>query len=136
MAKTILLDASVTVNSVDLSDHVESVEINISKDDVDLTSMGASAREHGAGLRDDQIVVNFFQDFAANEVDATLWPLLSSTGFTVVVKPTSASVSSTNPSFTATCLLFEYAPLAGSVGEASQTSVTFQCTGAVVRATT
>ena len=135
MAKYVMLDASVTVNSVDLSDHVESVEIDIAKDDVDLTAMGATAREHAAGLRDDKITINFFQDFASAKVDATLWPLLDSTGFTVVAKPLSSAVSSTNPSFTATCLLFTYNPISGSVGEASQTSVEFQCTGAVVRAT-
>src|SRR3972149_4429221 len=88
MAKYVILDASATVNSVDLSDHVESVEIDIAKDDVDLTAMGATAREHAAGLRDDKITINFFQDFASAKVDATLWPLLSSTGFTVVLKPT------------------------------------------------
>lgn len=136
MAKTILTDCSVTVNGVNLSDHVESVEINSEVEDVDLTAMGATAREHGQGLRNDSMTFNFFQDFSASKVDATFWPLLSNTGFTVVVKPTSAAVSTTNPSFTATCLLFTYQPLAGSVGEASQTSIELQCSGAIVRATT
>lgn len=136
MAKHVLTDASVVVNSVDLSDHVESVEVNIEKEDVDITSMGATAREHAGGLRNDSMTINFYQDFAANEVDATFWPLLSSTGFSVVVKPTSAAVSSTNPSFSATCLMFTYQPLAGAVGEANQTSIELQCSGAIVRATT
>lgn len=136
MAKHVLTDASVTVAGTDLSDHVESVEVNIEKEDVDITSMGATAREHAGGLRNDSMTINFYQDFAANEVDATFWPLLSSTGFSVVVKPTSAAVSSTNPSFSATCLMFTYQPLAGAVGEANQTSIELQCSGAIVRATT
>lgn len=136
MAKHVLTDASVTVAGNDLSDHVESVEVNIEKEDVDITAMGATAREHAGGLRNDSMTINFYQDFAANEVDATFWPLLSSTGFSVVVKPTSAAVSSTNPSFSATCLMFTYQPLAGAVGEANQTSIELQCSGAIVRATT
>jgi len=137
VAKHVLTNASVTVNSVDLSNHVQSVEINYSLDDVDVTSMGATAREHLPGLRNDEIRLNFFQDFAANSVDATFSPLIgSSAGFTVVVKPTSSAVSSTNPSFTATCILLDYSPLAGEVGAANQTSITLVCNGAVVRATT
>jgi len=135
MAKFILRDASVTVNAIDLSDHVESVEISISQDDVDITAMGATAKQHARGLRDDKITINFFQDFDASKVEATLYPLLTSDGFSVVVKPTSGAVSSTNPSYTATCLLLEYSPLAGSIGDASKTQVTFQATNAIVKAT-
>lgn len=137
MAKHVLTDASVVVSSTDLSTNVESVEINIEREDVDLTAMGATAREHGAGLRNDSISLNFFQDYAASKVDAILSPLLTNTsGFSVVIKPTSSAVSSTNPSFTATCLLLTYSPLAGTVGDANQTSVEFVCNGAVVRGTT
>jgi len=135
MAKTIITDADVTVNSVAVSQYVDSVEINSSVDDVDVTGMGATAREHLPGLRDDEIVVNFLQSFP--ELDGTLWPLLeNATEFPVVIKPTSGSVSSSNPSFTASCFLLEYSPLSGSVGERSETSVTFTCNGAVTRAIT
>ena len=136
MAKHVLRDASVVVNSVNLSDHVESVEVNIEVEDVDVTAMGATAREHLAGLRNDQLTINFFQDFAAANVDATFWPLIGTTPFTVVVKPTSSAVSSTNPSFTASCILLTYTPLAGTVGEANKTSISLPCNGAIVRATT
>lgn len=137
MAKHVLTDATVTVNGTALSTSVESVEINIEREDVDLTAMGATAREHGAGLRNDGITINFFQDYAASNVDAILSPLLTNTsGFAVVIKPTSAATSTTNPSFTATCLLLTYSPVAGTVGEANQTSVEFVCNGAIVRGTT
>lgn len=138
MAKFVLTDSSVTVNSVDLSDHVESVEISQEYEDVDLTAMGAVAREHGKGLRSDSITLNFFQDFAASEVSATLQPLLTSTsGFALVIKPTSSAVSTTNPSFSMTSLLFTYQPINGTVGEAAQTSVEFlpAAGGSVVYAT-
>jgi hypothetical protein len=126
MAKQILRDCVIVVNGVTLSDHVSSVEINASKDDIDTTSFDGSGRERKAGLQDNSFVVNFQQDFAATEVDATLWPLWNNeTEFTVAVKPTTAAISSTNPEYSGTCILLEYSPLNGSVGELSETSVTF-----------
>jgi len=132
----VLTNAQVTVNGVDLSDHVDSVEVQTNVDDVDITAMGASAHQHAPGLRNDKITVNFLQDFAAGKVDATLFPLLGNTGFSVKVVPVATTVSTTNPSYTATCVLFTYNPLSGKVGERSDTSVEFQATGLIVKATT
>ena len=140
MAITVLTDASVTYNSVDLSDHVQSVLIDMSSEEVDTTAMGATARNSSPGLRADTVTINFFQDFATGKVDATLSAAQgSSAGFAMVIKPTSSAVSSTNPSYTGSNMTpFSYHPLDGQVGAASQTSVTFKCVGntKIVRATT
>lgn len=126
MAKLILKNCVVTVNSVDLSDHASSVEIEATKDDVETTSFDGSGKEVKAGLQDTTITVTFQQDFASGEVDATLWPLWNNeTEFTVSVKPTSDSTSATNPRYDATCVLLEYSPLDGDVGELSETEVEF-----------
>lgn len=126
MGKLVLKSCSVVVNSVDLSDHTSSVEIDFVKDNIETTSFSGQGRERIAGLSDDQFVVNFQQDFAAGEVDATLFPLFyNETEFTIVVKPTSSAVGPTNPSYTGTCILLEYQPLAGKVGDLSETQVTF-----------
>lgn len=138
MAKVILKDASVTINGVDLSDHVDSVEISEKWDNKDVTSMGATMKQYLLGLGDGSIKVDFFQDFAAASVDATLSALAgSNTTFTVVCKPTSAAVSATNPSYTMTAVLPEYQPLSGKVGDPSKLSVTFMNNGSsgIVRAT-
>jgi hypothetical protein len=136
LSVVVLTNAQVTVNGVDLSNHVDSVEVQTNVDDVDITAMGASAHQHAPGLRNDKITINFLQDFAASSVDATLFPLLGNTGFTVKVVPVNTTVSTTNPSYTATCVLFTYSPLSGKVGERSDTSVEFQATGLIVKATT
>jgi len=126
MAKTVLTNASVTYNSVDLSDHVESVEIDMSAEDVDITAMGATSREHAPGLRDDKATINFYQDYASGKVDATISPLVgNAAGATLVIKPTSSAVSSSNPSWTMTAIVLSYKPLDGKVGAASMTEVTF-----------
>ncbi len=137
MAKFINRDISVTVNSVNLSTHAFSVEITGEKDQIDVSGFSSSgAREYLPGNQDDTIVVSFLQDFAAALVDATLWPLfLNNTTFPVVIKPTSAAVSATNPTYTATCALYTYSPLNGELGSRSETQVTFKvATGVIVRA--
>lgn len=137
MAKIVLKDASITVNSVDLSDHVDSVEVMLSKDEIDTTNFGGDGRERKAGLKDDSITLNFHQDFGTASVDATLYPLWDNeTEFSATVVPSTATVSATNPSYSGTFVLLEYQPLNGSVGDLSETSVTlFAQRSGITRAT-
>ena len=126
MAIHVLTNASLTFNSVDLSDHVVSLTVSMSAEDVDITAMGATSRAHAPGLRDDRVTVTFLQDYASGEVDATLSTYVgNATGASLVVKPTSSSVSSTNPSYTMTAILLDYPPISGTVGEANTIEVTF-----------
>jgi len=136
VAKFVLKDASVVVNSVDLSDHVASVEISMGAEDVATTAMGATGVTRLPGLRDESITVTWRSDFAAAKVDATLAPLYTGgTPHTVVVKPTSAAVSATNPTYTGTCYLLEFAPIAGGVGDVADVETTFVVDGVITRAT-
>jgi hypothetical protein len=126
MAKFIARDVSVTINSVNLSDHVKSVKIDEKWDDIDVTGMGASAKQHLLGIADASIEVEFFQDFAAASVEATLAALKgSNTPFPIVVKPTSASVGPTNPTYTMQAILPEYGTIDSGVGDASTIKVKF-----------
>ena len=127
MAKFVLKSATVTVNAVDLTAHISSVTIETTADEVDVTAFGSTYREILQGMGDATITLDFFQDFAASKVDATLWPLASAgTTFPVTVKPTSASVSSTNPRYDMTGVILTYNPIDGAVGDASTTSVTIR----------
>jgi hypothetical protein len=127
MAKFVLKDAFISVDAIDLSDHCSSVTIETTFDEADVTGFGGIYKEIIQGLGDATITLNVFQDFAVGSVDATLWPL-SQTGetFAVIVRPTSAAVSATNPQYTMTGVLLSYSPLAGSVGEASATDVSIR----------
>lgn len=128
MAVTVLTDAYVSVNNVDLSDHVTSVTIETTDDDVEITAMGATAKAYAKGLGDANINVTFLQDFAAGKVDNTLWPLKSSAAtFPVAVRSSKTAVRSpTNPEYQLTAALFGYNPLDGSIGDASSTDVVFR----------
>lgn len=127
MAVFTLTDAYISINGVVLSDHAKSVTCEDTRDTVDFTAFGATSKVVGKGLGDAKITVEFFQDFAASKVHATLQPLISSTTpFTVEVRPTSGARSATNPAVLMTALLFSYSGLSGSVGDASTMSAEFQ----------
>lgn len=119
-----LRDASVVYNSVNISDHVRSVRIVMTAEDLDATAMGATSRTHVPGLRDDRMEFDLFQDHASGSVDATFSAQVGvAAGVTVVVKPTSAAVSATNPSYTMTGVLLDYEPVSGEVGNLARTPV-------------
>lgn len=127
MAKFVLKNALVSVNSVDLSNRSSKVTVETQFDPVDVTSFGGTYKEIIQGMGDAKITVSFFQDFAAAEVDATLWPLSQSGAtFPITVRPTNSAKSATNPSYEMTAVLLSYNPIDGSVGDASTTDVEFQ----------
>ncbi len=126
MAVLSFKDCSVTVNSVDLSNKVRSVVLTYEVEAVDATVMGGNRASIG-GIQNNQVEITFGQDFAATNVEATVYPLVGTTT-TIVVKPTSAAVSATNPSYTLTgAYLANHTPInAGEVGALGETSLTFQ----------
>lgn len=136
MAFVVLKDASLVVNSVDLSDHIKQVTLNYSAEVLEDTAMGADTKSRVAGLKDWSLEVEFYQDYAASKVDATLFTLVGASSFAVTLKPTSDAVSATNPSFSGSAVLPEYTPVSGEVGQLSTVSVTFEADGDLTRATT
>ena len=136
MATFVLYDAFVSIAGVDLSDHVRSVTIDAGQNMADDTAMGDAFVSNTAGLATWSVSVEFLQDYASSKVDATLEPLLGiGNTAALVVKPTSSSVSATNPSYSGTGILESYNPVGGSVGDQSMASATFQSASALTRAT-
>jgi hypothetical protein len=125
MAVEILKSCTVTIGAVDLSSLVESVSITHAAEKVEITSMGMTSRRYATGLSADAMSINFYVDFAATKTEATLYPLVG-TSVTVVVKPTSAVTSVTNPTYTYSNAFVEsHTPLGtGKVGEIPMTQIT------------
>jgi hypothetical protein len=134
MAKFAATDYFVSINGTDFSSTLNSVELSQEADDLETTAFGSSWRTRIGGLKQASLTLNFMQDFAAGSVDAVLNPLLGSIA-TVVIKPTSGTVTSTNPSFTMAALCTQYSPFASSVGDIATLSVTWPVSGTVVRGT-
>ena len=138
MARLVLTDASVVVNGINLSEFITSVAISTSEDVVDTTGMGtAGARSRVAGLADNSLTLEFNQDFATSAPEITINAIGSSlvgTNTTVVIKPTSAAVGASNPSYTFSCVVAEWQPLSAAVGELATVSATWPISGAITKA--
>ena len=134
MAKFAATDYFVSINGTDFSTSLNSVELSQEAADLEPTAFGSSWRTRIGGLKQASLTLNFMQDFAAGSVDAILNPLLGQIG-TVVLKPTSGTVTSTNPTYTMTALVTQYSPFASSVGDIATLSVTWPVSGSVVRGT-
>lgn len=131
MATLVYTDAMLTVNGIDLSDHVKSLTLNYEAEMLDDTVMGTSGtRSSKPGLKNWSLEVEFTQDFDAGSVDETLFPLIGADSFPVTARAVKAlAVSATNPQYSGNAVLENYSPIAGEVGTLGMTSCTFRAGG-------
>ena len=137
MAKFLATQFQVSLNGTDLTSSLHSVTLDVTSNEVDTTTFGTSSTVYKtvAGvILSGSVKLDFYQDYAAGSVDATIWPLVNSVG-TVVIKPLGTAVSATNPSYTVTALINGYTPISGNIGDLSSFSVTWPTSGTVTRAT-
>ena len=136
MARIVLTNAYVTINSVNLSDHISSVTLTTTDDVIETTAFGSSARTRIGGLADNSVAFEFQQDYAASSVEATINGTTSLVGTVtaVVVKPNGATTAADNPAYSFNCLISEWTPLNGAVGELATVSVTWPIDGNITKA--
>lgn len=125
----------VTLNSIDLSDHVTSATINRTFDELEVTAMGDTAHKFVKGLEASTITLDFLNDTATGEVLQTLQAAWGTT-VPITLKQTSAAISATNPEYQATVLVNNTTDINGAVGDISTQSITFTCNSAIVVDTT
>jgi len=119
-----------TVNTVDLSNHVTSVTLNRTFDELEVTAMGDSGHKFVKGLEASSITIDFLNDTASASVLQTLQAAWG-TNVTVTVKQTSAATSATNPLYTMTCLVNNTTDINGAVSDIGMQSLTFNVSGTI-----
>jgi hypothetical protein len=130
-----MTNTKVTINGTDFSSALSSVELSQSVNEVDTTNFGSEGwTSVTGGIKSGSLTLNWHQDFGAGSVNAVLQPLLG-TSATVVVTPSSATVSATNPTWTGQFLVSQYNPVAGAVGDLAVFSTTWPANGAITYAT-
>ena len=139
MARLVLTNAYVLFASNDISQYVSSISLSSSVDVIETTGLGSSARTRVGGLFDNQLTVEFNQDFADNALEELIngTSLATSTVGTAVameIRPVNAAVSASNPKFTFNALIAEWQPLSGAVGELVTASVTWPISGPITKA--
>jgi len=139
MARLVLTNVEVTVAGVSLADHIASITLGSTYDVLETTAFAGgnvpqAAKERIAGLVDNSVTLEFHQDFAAADVEATIYPLLGTVA-AIKVQPVNGAISAQNPEYQFNALISEWTPLNGAVGELSTASVTWPITGPVVKTT-
>lgn len=126
----------VKVNSVDLSDHVTSVTLNRTFDELEVTAMGDSGHKFVKGLEASSVTIDFLNDTASASVLATLQAAWGTNVTVVLLQDKAAAVSATNPLYTMTALVNNTTDINGAVGDLGTQSVTWNVSGTVAVTTT
>lgn len=134
MASTVLTNAFISWNSVDLSDFLKSATLNYEAEMQDETAMGDTTRINLGGLKNWSIDLEFNGDEASSATAQTLFPDVG-VQRTVILRPDAGSVSATNPNYTGTGILASFSPLSGGVGDLNRNPVRIMSAGALSRAT-
>jgi hypothetical protein len=124
------------VATIDLSDHVQSVTLNRTFDELSVVAMGDSSAKAVKGLETSSITIDFLNDTAAASVLPTLQAAFGTTVTVVLLQDKGAAVSATNPLYTMSCLVNNLTDINGAVGDISMQSVTWNCNSTVAVTTT
>lgn len=125
----------VKVNSVDLSDHVTSVTLNRSFDELEVTAMGDSGHKYVKGLEASSVTIDFLNDTATSEVLQTLQSAWGTTVEVKLLQDSASAVGATNPLYTFNVLVNNTTDINGAVGDIGTQSVTWNVQGATSVAT-
>jgi hypothetical protein len=126
MAQIVLTNPLITIGGSSIAAFSTSVTLNYEVDSVEVTAFGDSGRKYTGGLQNVSCDIEVNQDFASLAAEAIIYPLVGTTT-TVVIKPINTTTGATNPQYTITgAFLASHTPVAGTVGELSTTSLSFQ----------
>jgi hypothetical protein len=124
------------IATVDLSAYVTSITLTQTFDEVETTAMGATAHQFAKGLEASTLQVDFLNDWAAAQVQATLQAAYGTSVTAIVIPVKGTAVGATNPTYTVSILVNNLTPVGtGGPEDFARSSMTFTCTSAVAYAT-
>lgn len=133
MAKHILYNAVIVINSVTLTDRARKISYRVGTNKQPGAAMSEVQDYDLPGtLFVSPITIEYYQDYAASNVyitHRTIWDARSSVVLTA--KADSAADSATNPNFTITVFIADMDYINGSRGDVHVNSVTYQPAGAL-----
>ena len=123
---TYLGNAKVLIATVDLSDQCKSATITRTIEALESSAFGSTNRVYTAGMENSTFTGEFMMSYSASETYATLKDLVG-TAINIVVNPTSAADSATNPGFTLTGTYLESLDvIAAEIGTLGMVTVSTQ----------
>ena len=127
MGKFLLTDVYIEVDGEDLSNYGFNIDTPSEKDEVDVSGFNPNnTKESLVGQRADSVVSQFTQDFAAGGPHDILWTIYqNATTVGIVIRPTSAAVSATNPQLAGNVKLRTYNGLSGALNARAEVTAEF-----------
>jgi hypothetical protein len=121
-----LIDCRVEINSVVMSAFCTGVTLPMEYEALEDTAFGDTARSRVAGLGDSTLSAEFNQDHAASATDITLYTAHATRAPVVVkVRPTTGSITVTNPEYVGSYLPNQHNPFGNKVGELAKTQISW-----------
>jgi hypothetical protein len=125
-------NAAPTVPSVDISSYVTNAVINQIVDELEVTSMGDLSHRFVQGLQSATFSIDFINDWAAGQVNATLSAAFGKTLAVSVITVKGTAVSAENPTYQFSILVNNLTPIGqGGVAEIANSSLSFTVNSAV-----
>lgn len=135
MAKLVLKDAKLLLAATDYSAQVKQVTLTIEAPEVDVTNMGSAGWvELLGGIKKGTLAVDFIKDADLSGLTAAMFAALG-TVIAFDTRAQAAAVSTTNRRYTGSVLVTSWQPVAGQVGSAFGSSISWPTTGAVAEQT-
>ena len=121
---TYLGNAKVKIATIDVSDNCVAASVTRVIEPLESSAFGSTSRVYTAGMENSTFSATLMASYAASETYSALEGLVG-TSITIVVNPTSAADSATNPGFTLTGTYFsELSVIDAKIGELGMFEVT------------
>lgn len=128
---------ALTTPSIDISDHVSSAVLTQTFDELEVTSQGNNSHVFVKGLEAAQLSLEFFNDWAASQVNTTLQAVFGQTISVSMITVKGTAVSATNPSYQFSVLVNNLTPVgSGGVADTASSNITFTVNSTVTVSTT
>ena len=124
---------AVIVGTSTISSFVSTVSLNREVEAVTITAMNDTVQNMIGGIEVSSLSMEIFNDFAAASVNSLFEDAIGSK-LAIKLIPVTGTVTATNPSYSMSCLISQWTPIAGSTDSAMTASVTFPVT-ALTKAT-
>jgi hypothetical protein len=127
---TFLSNATINITqgatTTDLSDQANQCTITVGQDALEITAFGDTGHRMAGGLQSVDVSITFFLSYGATEVEAILASCVGLGTTTLIISPSGATESATNPEYTITnCMLADFTPINSTVGEIATVTANF-----------
>jgi hypothetical protein len=125
--KTVYLsNPTVTIGGVDVTQNTSAASLEIGYDSLESTTFGDTGHRFTSGLQMVNVTLTMFMNYGTGEIEATLFDQVGDGTTTLVISPSGASESASNPEYTiSNAMLASFTPIVTTVAELSQVSVSY-----------